>query len=126
MASDQERFLAKRIQSLEWALDSEKRKNNEAYKNICKKERLIKELTLKTEQDKQALKDMQVIIEDLESSMKVYKNQMQNVETISTYNADRFRKVHRMYLEESGKSEQVKEELRRIRAAGRTGLFVQV
>ncbi len=155
MASDQERFLAKRVQSLEWELDREKRKNMDAHKAICKRDRLVKELTLKTEQDKQILKDLQVVIEDLESSLKIHRNKMENVvsfielfksfniktilllifavkfvnfqETISNYNADRFRKVHRMYLDESGRSEKVKEELRRIRATGgKTSLFVQI
>jgi len=79
MASDQERFLAKRVQSLEWELDREKRKSIEAHKALCKRDRLLKELTLKTEQDKQTLKDLQVVVEDLESSLKVYRNKIESV-----------------------------------------------
>lgn len=88
MASDQERFLAKRIQSLEWELDKEKRKNMEAHKSLCKRDRLIKELTLKAEQDKQSLKDLQVVVEDLESSLKTSKHRIDNVVSISSLEND--------------------------------------
>lgn len=85
MASDQERFLAKRVQSLEWELDREKRKNMDAHKALCKRDRLVKELTLKTEQDKTTLKDLQVVIEDLESSLKIYKNKIDNVVSFTVF-----------------------------------------
>jgi len=55
MATDSERFIAKRIQSLEWELDIEKRKNIESHKALCKKERLLKELTLKADEENQAM-----------------------------------------------------------------------
>lgn len=85
MASDQERFLAKRVQSLEWELDREKRKNMDAHKALCKRDRLVKELTLKTEQDKTTLKDLQVVIADLESSLKIYKNKIDNVVSFTVF-----------------------------------------
>lgn len=83
MATDQERYLNKKIQSLEWALEAEKKKNIESYKGLCKRDRLIKELTFKSEQDKIAMKDLQVVIGDLESTLKVYKNKIQNVVSLT-------------------------------------------
>jgi len=125
MATDNERFLGKRIQNLERELDIEKRKSIESHKALCKKERLIKDLTVKAEAEKQTLKNLLVLVEDLESSLKVYKNKIHDVETISNYNADRFRKVHKMYLAENDRSEKMQEELKQLKASGRTNLFAQ-
>ncbi|CAL8112970.1 unnamed protein product [Orchesella dallaii] len=126
MATDNERFLARRVLNLERELDIEKRKSIDSHKALCKKERLIKELTIKADEEKLTLQKLQVLVEDLESSLKVYKHKIYDVETISNYNADRFRKVHKMYLAENSRSEKIQEELKQLKASGRTNLFAQV
>ncbi|OXA46715.1 myosin-7 [Folsomia candida] len=119
--------LEARIRELDRALDHEKKRSMESHKQICRRDRRIKELTLEAEEYKQKVKDVQVTVQDLENEIRIYKRRLDDSQDISHQNANRYRKAQQKYQDEVIKIEQYEEKVRRRRAEQQqTPLFVQI
>lgn len=75
--------LEARIRELDRILDYEKKHNIEAQKQIYKRDRRIKELTLEADEYRQKFKDVSVSVEDLENMLKIYKRKLE--ESVSVF-----------------------------------------
>ena len=82
-----------RIRELESETDSESRRCADTQKNLRKSERVIKELTYRYEEDRKNHERMQVLIDQQQAKIKLFKRQIEEAEEIAALNLAKFRQV---------------------------------
>merc|ERR1712203_634263 len=85
--------LETRIRELESEVESENRRQADSQKNLRKSERRIKELSFAADEDRKNHETMQNLVDQLQSKIKSYKNQIEEAEEIAALNLAKFRKV---------------------------------
>merc|ERR1712051_692341 len=85
--------LESRIRELQSELEAENRRMAEGQKNLRKSERLIKELSFASDEDRKNHERMQALIDQLQSKINCYKKQIEEAEEIAALNLAKFRKV---------------------------------
>merc|ERR1739836_259461 len=83
-----------RIRELESEVDAEARRMADSQKNLRKSERRIKEMTYASDEDRKNHERMQALIDQLQSKIKSYKKQIEEVEEIAALNLAKFRNAH--------------------------------
>merc|ERR1739840_88355 len=90
-----------RIRELESEMDAESRRLGDAQKNLRKSERRIKELTFQGDEDRKNHERMQSLIDQLQTKIKGYKQQIEEAEEIAALNLAKFRQAQQELEETS-------------------------
>ncbi|XP_023687437.1 myosin-16-like [Paramormyrops kingsleyae] len=85
------------IKELETQLDTEQKRHVETVKDLRKNERRLKELIFQTEEDHKTNHRLQELVERLQSKLKAYKRQIEDVEEQANTSLSKYRKtVHEL------------------------------
>merc|ERR1712080_244899 len=105
-----------RIHELESEMDAENRRCQDAHKNLRKSERAVKELTYQHDEDKKNHERMQSLIDQLQSKIKSYKKQIEEVEEIAALNLAKYRQAQ-ANLGDSAEQADINEQAQALRKA---------
>merc|ERR1711863_223345 len=112
--------MESRIRELNSELDAENRRFSDAQKNLRKSERHIKELTFASDEDRKNHERMQVLIDQLQGKIKVYKKQIEEAEEIAALNLAKFRQTQSHLAEAEATADLGEQALGRAKARGRS------
>ena len=112
--------MESRIRELESELDAENRRLGDAFKNLRKSERHIKELAFASDEDRKNHERMQALIDQLQSKIKSYKKQIEEAEEIAALNLAKFRQVQGNLADASERADLNEQALAKLRARGRS------
>merc|ERR1712152_81856 len=110
-----------RIRELESELDAEQRRFGDASKNLRKSERRIKELSFAADEDRKNHERMQVLIDQLQGKIKVYKKQIEEAEEIAAMNLAKFRATQGNLADSGERSDINEHALAKFKAKARSG-----
>ncbi len=108
-----------RIRELESEVDAETRRLADAQKNLRKSERRIKELTYAADEDRKNHERMQVLIDQLQTKIKMYKKQIEEAEEIAALNLAKFRQVQTQLADAEERADLNEQALAKTKAKGR-------
>merc|ERR1712060_523534 len=110
-----------RIRELESELDAEQRRFGDASKNLRKSERRIKELSFGADEDRKNHERMQVLIDQLQGKIKVFKKQIEEAEEIAALNLAKFRAAQGNLAETGERADVNEQALAKYKAKTRAG-----
>merc|ERR1711923_338214 len=108
-----------RIRELESELDAEQRRFGDASKNLRKSERRIKELSFAADEDRKNHERMQVLIDQLQGKIKVFKKQIEEAEEIAALNLAKFRQTQSHLAEAEERADLNEQALAKLKVKGR-------
>ncbi|CAH1394736.1 unnamed protein product [Nezara viridula] len=112
--------LEARIRDIELELDEEKRRHAETVKILRKKERIVKEIMIQTEEDHKNLTMLQEALEKANQKITIYKRQLSEQEGVSQQSVTRVRRFQRELEAAEDRAETAESNLSLIRAKHRT------
>merc|ERR1712020_631478 len=112
--------MESRIRELNSELDAENRRFADSQKNLRKSERHIKELSFASDEDRKNHERMQVLIDQLQAKIKVYKKQIEEAEEIAAMNLAKFRQTQSHLAEAEERADLQDQALAKLRVRGRS------
>lgn len=112
--------LEARIRDIELELDEEKRRHSETVKILRKKERIVKEIMIQTEEDHKNLTMLQEALEKANQKITIYKRQLSEQEGVSAQSVTRVRRFQRELEAAEDRADTAESNLSLIRAKHRT------
>merc|ERR1711992_46208 len=109
-----------RIRELESELDAEQRRFGDTSKNLRRSERRIKELAFAADEDRKNHERMQVLIDQLQGKIKVYKKQIEEAEEIAAMNLAKFRQTQTHLAEAEERADLNEQALAKLKVRGRS------
>merc|ERR1712061_238989 len=109
-----------RIRGLESEMEAENRRFADAQKNLRRTERRIKELTYAADEDRKNHERMQALLDQLQSKIKTYKKQIEDVEEIAAMNLSKFRTAQANLGEAQERADLNEQALAKCKVRGRS------
>ena len=103
--------MEQKIRELEIELGSTQSRTREAGKGYLRSERMVKELSFQSEEDKKNQERMSDLANKLQQKIKTYKQHIEEAEEIAALNLAKFRKAQQELEEVEDRSKIAKESL---------------
>jgi hypothetical protein len=105
---------------LETELETEQRHHNETMKEVKRNNRRLKDLALSAEDDKKSLLRLQELNEQLNTKIKAYRRQCEEVEEVAALNLCKFRKVQQEFEDAAERADQAENNVLKLRGKNRS------
>ncbi|CAK9297639.1 unnamed protein product [Gordionus sp. m RMFG-2023] len=116
--------LEARVRDLEIVFESEKKAHQETHKNLRKKDRRVKELTIMMEEEHQKSNNFIDTINLLNERLKKYKEQVGDIETLAVQHLAKSRRFQKELEDQEARAEMAENNLVRLRAKNRGNVFI--
>jgi len=114
--------LEQKIQDVQAELDSEQRHHLETLNQVKKNDRRLKDLILKSEEDKRSQLRLQDMVDQLQNKIKAYRKQVEETEEIASLNLSKYRKVQQELDDACERADESENALAKLRAKNRSSV----
>ena len=110
------------IEELKNELEAEQRHHFETSNQIKKNDRRLKDLLLKSDEDKRSQLRLQDMVEQLQNKIKAYRKQVEETEEIASLNLSKYRKVQQELDDAIERADESENSLAKLRAKNRSSV----
>ena len=114
--------LEQKIQEVQADLDAEQRHHSDTINQVKKNDRRLKDLVVKSEEDKRSQLRLQDLVEQLQNKIKAYRKQVEETEEIASLNLSKYRKVQQELDDASERADEAENQLAKMRAKNRSSV----
>lgn len=114
--------LEAKIEEVQAELDNEQRHHAETLNQVKKNDRRLKDLVVKSEEDKRSQLRLQDMVEQLQNKIKAYRKQIEETEEIASMNLSKYRKVQQEMDDACERADEAENQLAKLRTKNRSSV----